>query len=187
VEAEIARHDWGSLRNYAGRSEFLPAAVRRLCSATSAEDARFAFEAVDAATVVQGRLSQAAVAVASCLAYSLRHADAQAPAVPRILLMLSIIAAGTDEWADRDGVGPLDVSACMEHVLTGFSRYCELLESSDDVEVVLSSIDLVCMCGTDDPALREPARTALRAARLRQLTPGVVVLVENSLAELDGS
>jgi hypothetical protein len=182
VEVEFARHDWPSLRNYLGRPDILHPAVRGLCSASSAEEARHAFEVVDSATVLQGRLAQAATAVASCLTHAL--CSASDAALTRILLMLSIIGAGTDEWAERDGVGPADKVACMAHVMLGFPFYCEVLESTSQVETKLPAIDLVCMCGTDNPHLTEAAIAALRAARLRESDPGVIALIENSLLEL---
>jgi hypothetical protein len=182
MEVELGRHDWLNVRTYLGSSDVLASAVRALCYAASAEEARRAFEIVESATVVQGRLAQSATAVASCLSHALYVANEAA--LPRVLLMLSVIAAGSDEWADRDGVGPASHRACMAHVLGGFPTYCEVLENSGSVEARLPAIDLICMCGADNPLLTAAAIAALTAARQREGDTGVVALIDNSLEEL---
>jgi hypothetical protein len=98
--------------------------------------------------------------------------------------MLSIIGAGTDEWAERDGVGPADRVACMAHVMLGFPFYCEILESESHVQSKLHAIDLIYMCGIDNQYLVDASVAALGAAALRESDPGVIALIENSLSEL---
>lgn len=58
LNAEIARHDWRSVRSFHGDGSLLPLAVRRLVLAESRDAAWQAYWGIDNVAMVDGRLSQ---------------------------------------------------------------------------------------------------------------------------------
>jgi hypothetical protein len=176
MEVELARHDWDSLRTFAGNGSGLPNAIRALVRAQSRDEAEHAYRRLD--NVIQGRLSQSSSAVASCLVHGLFVATD----VGRdfILDLLAEISGGYDDHVDEELVGPVSRQDCMREIARGFPLYCEVLEAGGNP----SSIDLILMCGHADPQLRGRAAYVLGAALTNRAVAKYHQLIATSLAEL---
>ncbi|GAA3809715.1 hypothetical protein ACFS5L_44425 [Streptomyces phyllanthi] len=182
MKVEIDRHDWGSLRSLNGEdSLILRAALCDLCEATSDSDVDLAIQRIEDEAVTQGLLSESSAAAARCLVHGLYTLTGYA--LVRSLETLAAIASGGP--APARAATRTTVKRCLEEVSLGFPAYCEILESSRDIDCRSAAIDLLLMCGLHDPVLRPAARFALQSA----ISSGTLVelddLMAASLAELE--
>ena len=157
--------------------------LRKLAAATSDGDAELAFRRIEAATLDLGRLSESSAAVASCLVHALWRCSNEAEGY--ILELLSLIAAGDDDYPESESLGDVSYAECMRSVELGFPAYCEVLERSTDESRIVSSIDLVSLCGVSNSSLKPAARYALEMAKTRDLLSKHIELIDNSIAELE--
>lgn len=158
MDIEIARHRWTALHTFEGDGSALPDALRRLATATTAAEAEAAYEEFDNVVVIQGRLSQSATAVVSCLMHAL--VTAAPPARDEIVSLLALLANGYDDHVDIDMVGPVNLAEIRQEVAHGFTFFTELLETTGHA----SCVELIAVCGLTDPLLRERAVFVLETA-----------------------
>lgn len=181
MEIEISRHDWSALSTFEGDGADLPDALRRLAAARTTAEARTACWEIDNVVVIQGRLSQSAAAVVSCLMHSL--VTAAPPARDEIISLIASLASGYEDHVDIGLVGPVSLADIRQEVARGFVFFTELLESTGHA----GCIELVAICGLTDPLLRERAAYVLEAAsrlpkpaRFSQVIANALAMVRNS-------
>ncbi|MFJ9585523.1 hypothetical protein [Streptomyces acidicola] len=182
VKVEIDRHDWGSLRSLTGQdSLILRAALLDLCESVSDGDVDLAVQRIEDETVTQGLLSESSAAAARCLVHGIYSFSDYALA--GTLDTLAIIASGGNAMVQAQA-GEI-AKECLKEIYLGFPAYCEILEVSNDVDCRSSVIDLLLICGLNNPDLRPTVKFTLQSA----MNSGDMVelgdLIAASLAELD--
>jgi len=150
---EEERHEWGKLRAM-GSARQVPAALKRLIEASSADEARKHYWQVDNCVVVQGSLYEAALPMATCLVSILHRCSRVAR--PNVLELLAQISGGeVDPSEERLGnVGLRE--ACVREISRGFGFYLGVLEDGTDEERSWC-IDIIGACARDDASLRVAA------------------------------
>lgn len=180
VKRELERHDWPALPGAVDGVRGLPRALQDLCAATDREAALKAARRVEYALPGLGQLSEASSAVASSLVHGLRNCSEHA--LDLVLGILSDIAFGFEPEEAVYGSASLD--DCRYEIRFGFPVYIEVLESRAPVDVRTACIDLILMCGTYDPRLRERAVYFLETALQEPALEGHRGAIESSIAEL---
>ncbi|MPY56796.1 hypothetical protein [Streptomyces spongiae] len=182
MKVEIARHAWGSLKSLGGEdSLILRAALCDLCEAASDGDVDLAIQRIEDEAVTQGLLSESSAAAARCLVHGLYTLTGYALA--RSLETLAAIASGSP--APAQTAARTISERCLKEASLGFPAYCEILETSRDIDCRSAAIDLILMCGLYDPYLRPAARFALQSAISSGSLTELDDLMAASLAELD--
>nr|WSX49679.1 hypothetical protein OG409_12415 [Streptomyces sp. NBC_00974] len=182
MKVEIDRHDWGSLRSlWAEDSLILRAALLGLREAVSEDDVDLAVQRVEDETVTQGALSESSAAAARCLVHGIYGFVGYS--LTRVLETLGIIASEGQRLLQAQAGET--AKECLKSISLGFPAYCEILETSKNIDCRSSAVDLLLICGLNDPDLRSAAKFALQSAR----TSGDLVelndLIVASIAELD--
>ncbi|MFB8167418.1 hypothetical protein ACFC60_05620 [Kitasatospora purpeofusca] len=182
MKVEIDRHDWTSLRSlWAEDSLILRAALIDLCEAVSDGDVDLAIQRIEDESVSPGTLSESSAAAARCLVHGIYSFNGHS--LTRALETLAIIAseghkqlqAQTREIAKE----------CLRGILLGFPAYCEVLDISKNIDCRSSAIDLILICGLNDPDVRPAAKFALESAMTSDDLVEMSDLISNSLTELD--
>ncbi|MCD2466420.1 hypothetical protein MBT42_23045 [Streptomyces sp. MBT42] len=182
MKVEIDRHDWSSLRSLrAEDSLILRAALIDLCEAASDDDVDLAVQRIEDESVSPGVLAEASAASARCLVHGVYSFSGLALA--RVLETLAIIAS--EGHRQLQSQAREIAKGCLDGILLGFPAYCEILEMSKDVDCRSSAIDLLLICGLNDPDARPAAKFALESARASDGLVELSDLISASLAELD--
>ncbi|SBT53109.1 hypothetical protein [Micromonospora auratinigra] len=140
LSAELARHDWTAYRTFTGDGSKLPAAILALAAAESDEQALAGYWRLDNVLAVDGRLSEAAVPVTSCLLVAMDLAPP--PGRKSILDLLNVIASGYEEHIDNEVVGRASVRTCVEMMAARRDVFVEELFASGNA----SCVDILLMC-----------------------------------------
>jgi len=177
LRGEIGRHQWSRLRSFAGDASRLPAAIEALVFAESDEDAKAAYWRIDNVALVQGRLSESALPVTSCLLVGLPFARGKGRA--HIFDLLATIAGGHDEHVDTEIVGAVSVRECVRLMARSLSTFVEEVEQGDP-----SCVDILLMCAIYEPALREQVNEVFEEALKNPACAPIADLIENSIVDL---
>ncbi|MFJ2809008.1 hypothetical protein [Kitasatospora sp. NPDC087271] len=182
MKVEIDRHDWSSLRSlWAEDSLILRSALIDLREAVSDDDVDLAVQRIEDESVSPGTLSESSAAAARCLVHGIYSFNGHTLA--RALETLAIIASeGHKQLQSQAGE---ITKECLKGILLGFPAYCEILEMSKNIDCRSSAIDLLLICGLNDPDARPAAKFALESARTSGDLVELSDLISASLAELD--
>lgn len=178
VDAEIGRYDWSALKSFHGDASALPAAVKALVAAEEDEPAKRAYWRIDNVALIQGRLSECAAPVVSCLVAGLPQARGSGRA--EILDLLATISGGYDDHVDVERVGPVSVADCVHRMIPALPLFVDELWRTGNA----SCVDLLLMCGIYAEGCRARVREILEAALRLGSCGGVKDLIEASLADL---
>lgn len=179
LRLEIQRHDWSHLRSFRGDASTLPAAIEALVLAESGDEAREAYWRIDNVAMVQGRLSESAASLTSCLLAGLPLAGGAAR--PYVFDLLAVIAGGYDDHVDSNAVGPVSAKECVWQMAMHLPVFVdELLQRGNP-----SCVDILLMCAVYDPSLRDQVEAVFRKAMQIPACSRICSLIENSLADLD--
>ncbi|WNV89662.1 hypothetical protein [Umezawaea sp. Da 62-37] len=182
MEIELARHNWPELRSFAD-SATLPDSIRALAVASDKESARLAYWRIDNVALLDGCLTQSAVAVAASLVQALTAMSP--PALAYALELLAQISGGYVHEPEDQGLGPVTVEECVREISLAFPYFCELLETSGSSQARASCVDLIMACGLREGYLKERARHVLVSALELPEIRSHRELILNSLRELE--
>ncbi|MEW2133633.1 hypothetical protein [Streptomyces sp. NPDC005435] len=178
LAAELERYDWSAHRSFLGGAERLPEAVERLASAESAREADAAWSEIDSIALVQGRLSECALPLTSCLIAGLESAGAEGHR--RMTDLLATIAGGHDDHVDTGLVGPVSVRECVRRMTDRLGLFAADLKAHGNP----SCVDVLLMCGVYDASVRDRVSGVLREALALRSCARITDLIEASLADL---
>ncbi len=179
LRGELGKYDWSVLRSYLGRSSQLPSAIEALIFAESDQDARAAYWRIDNVAIVQGRLSESAYAVTSCLLIGLPFAKAASR--DNVFDLLATIAGGYDRHIDIESVGPVSARECVRLMSRCLSTFTEEVQRGNP-----SCVDIALMCAIYMPPLRVRVAEVFEEALDNPTCASIVDLIENSLVDLRG-
>ncbi|MYQ45991.1 hypothetical protein GTW40_13125 [Streptomyces sp. SID4985] len=178
LAAELERYDWSAHRSFLGGAERLPDAVERLASAESAQEADVAWSEIDSVALVQGRLSECALPLTSCLVAGLEGAGTEGRR--RMFDLLATIAGGYDDHVDIALVGPVSVRECVRRMTDRLGLFAADLKAHGNP----SCVDVLLMCGVYDASARDHVSDVFREALALRSCAGITDLIEASLADL---
>jgi hypothetical protein len=146
--------DWNATRSLLGGSDFVPAAIHRLLTASSAPAADTAYWELDNRVVVQGQLFEAALPTAIAVAEAIcGDRDIRNESLGRVFDLLVEIAYGEpDESELRLGNATLGDRCRAE--LRRFAGCFREYATRDDEKVQLGALDLLDRIELDRHSLR---------------------------------
>jgi hypothetical protein len=177
IDAELSRFDWAKIPSYVGDSSSLPAALRGLVAAATAEEADTFRERIEFTILEVGTLSAACLPVAECLVAAL----VDMPADARLAALDLLVQIGTATSHETDAVDPTD---CRSAVARGFRSYADGLKGMSSADEMISCIDLVAIAGAAELSLRPAALQALEGARAFAPLRHLLELIDNSVTDL---
>jgi hypothetical protein len=160
----------------------VPAALRALAAAETAEAADAAYWRLDNHVIVQGALYQAAEATAVAAVLALPRATVAGRA--RLLELLGQIGAGATAPSEVAAGNTGLAERCLREVAKGFPIYVAILAAAQDADEIASAVDLIGLSARADASLKERARHAVEQARDETLPVGVRKLMANWIDEL---
>lgn len=155
---ELARYDWTAFRTFTGDASRLPAAIVALVAAESDEQAMAGYWRIDNVVAVDGRLSEAAIPLTSCLLVAMDLA--LPPGRKSILDLLNVIATGYEEHVDNESVGRASVRVCVEMMASRLNLFIEELFVSGNA----SCVDILLMCAVHVENVRSEVYRAFDSA-----------------------
>ena len=155
---ELARYDWAAVRTFTGDASRLPAAIVALVAAESDEQAMAGYWRIDNVVAVDGRLSEAATPVTSCLLVAMDLA--LPPGRESVLDLLDVIATGYEEHIDNEIVGRASVRTCVEMMASRLNVFIEELFASGNA----SCVDILLMCAVHVEGVRSEVDRAFDGA-----------------------
>ncbi len=177
----VTYYDWANVRGSYSNGSVLPGAIEDLCSATVRENAELAVRRIEQVCPADSELSDASVALASCLVHATWSRSEIS--LDLILGLLDDMATGQGEVRGDDEY--LDVRAkFLREVCRGFPIYVELLETHPDHDVRTACIDLISICGLFDKSLTERAAWVLGAAKKLERMEEFHSLIDASIDDL---
>lgn len=137
-----AHPEWRDLRTLTGSAEFVPAALDRMLTATTVDDATAAYWELDNRVVVQGQLFSAAERLAQETVARICGRDYTDAGLSRAVDLLVELAYGEPDQSELE-LGNDDLGQrCREQIVVGLNCI-KALASSDDERTLLGMLDLV--------------------------------------------
>ncbi|WP_158716079.1 hypothetical protein [Streptomyces sp. NRRL B-24720] len=178
LTAELEKYDWPALHSFVGGAARLPESIKLLVSAKTEEEAEIAERGIENIALIQGRLSECATPLTSCLVVGLDLAEGRGRG--RIFDLLATIAGGYDDHVDIDSVGPVSVRDCVRRMADKLGLYAKELKENGNA----SCVDILLMCGVYDETVRDFVSDTFRSALELRSCSGIADLIEVSLADL---
>jgi hypothetical protein len=172
---EPDRYDWASLRAQ-GAGEQVPAALRALQEASVDEEAERAYWRIDNTVVLQGALYEAALPTITCGLVILQRCT---PVARPWILELLVQLGGGKPAPDEVALGNTELrNLCLVELARGEAVYFDLLENGSECER-RHCVDLLGLCATRDPLLRERVLWYFRKLLTLNISEGLAGLIDN--------
>ncbi|WP_143254205.1 hypothetical protein [Amycolatopsis keratiniphila] len=181
MKLALGYYEWTAIRGLYVNGSALPGAIEDLYSATVRSDAELAVRRIEEVCPLDSELSEASVALASCLVNAIWGRPECS--LDLIVGILSDIAAGLGEDCDGDDLSEIH-ARCLREICRGFPMYVELLESHYVPDVRTACVDLISACGLFDKSLTGRAIWFLEASKKLKGMEGFHSLIDSSIDDL---